>query len=45
MAELITKYTVKFQAFGDQYFWLKEGHEPRKNTIGLESTPEENIKV
>ena len=45
MAELIKKYTGMFQALWDQYFWLKEGHERRKNTIGLESTPEENIKV
>ena len=41
--ELIKKYTGKFQALWDQYFWLRESHERRKNTIGLESTPEGNI--
>ena len=41
MAELIKKYTGEFQALLDRYFWLKEAHEHRKNTIGLESTPEE----
>lgn len=41
MAKEIKKYFGKFQALWDRYFWLKEAHEHRKNTIGLESTPEE----
>ena len=45
MAELIKKYTGEFQALLDRYFWLKEAHENRKNTIGLESTPEEKKMI
>ena len=45
MAELIKKYTGKFQALWDNYFWAKYQIEHRKNTIGLDSTPEEKIKI
>jgi len=45
MAEEIKKYFGKFQALWDNYFWAKEQIEHRKNTIGLESTPEEKIKM
>ena len=45
MAEEIKKYFGKFQALWDRYFWLKEAHEHRKNTIGLESTPEEKKMI
>ena len=36
MAELIKKYTGRFQALWDNYFWAKEQIEHRKNTIGME---------
>ena len=39
--ERLGKYTHRYKALWDRYFWLKEAHEHRKNTIGLESTPEE----
>ena len=45
MAELIKKYTGRFQALWDNQFWAKEQIEHRKNTIGLDSTPEEKIKM
>jgi hypothetical protein len=43
--EKLKKYTGRFQALWNQYFWLKEAHEHRKNTIGLESTPEEKALI
>ena len=43
MAELIKKYTGKFQALWDQYFWLEEAREHRIKTIGLEETPKEKV--
>ena len=45
MAELIKKYTGKFQALWDQYFWLKEARENRIKTICLEETPEEAMRL
>ena len=39
--EELTKYTGRFQALWDNYFWAKEQIEHRKNTIGMEETPEE----
>ena len=45
MAELIKKYTGKFQALWNQYFWLKEAREHRIKTIGLEETPEEAMRL
>ena len=45
MAELIKKYTGKFQALWDQYFWLKEARENRIKTICLGETPEEAMRL
>ena len=39
--EEVNKYTGMFQALWDNYFWAKEQIEHRKNTIGMEETPEE----
>ena len=39
--EELKKYTGRFQALWDNYFWAKEQIEHRKNTIGMEETPEE----
>jgi len=39
--EELQKYTGRFQALWDNYFWAKEQIEHRKNTIGMEETPEE----
>ena len=41
--EELKKYTGKFQALWDNYFWAKEQIEHRKNTIGMDSTPEEKV--
>ena len=41
--EELKKYTGKFQALWDNYFWPKEQIEHRKNTIGMEETPEEKV--
>ena len=43
--ERLDLYTHRFKALWDKYFWLKEAHEHRKNTIGLDPTPEEKIKM
>ena len=43
--ERLGKYTHRYKALWDRYFWLKEAHEHRKNTIGLDSTPEEKIMI
>ena len=43
--EELKKYTGRFQALWDNYFWSKEQIEHRKNTIRLDSTPEEKIKM
>ena len=43
--ERLGKYTHRYKALWDRYFWLKEAHEHRKNTIGLESTPEEKKMI
>ncbi len=43
--ERLGKYTHRYKALWDRYFWLKESHENRKNTIGLESTPEEKKMI
>ena len=43
--ERLGKYTHRYKALWDRYFWLKEAHEYRKNTIGLESTPEEKKMI
>jgi len=39
------KYTHRYKALWDRYFWLKEAHEHRKNTIGLKSTPVEKRMI
>ena len=33
-------YTHRFKALWEQYLWLKEAREYRKNTIGLNPAPE-----
>ena len=38
------KYTHRYKALWDQYFWLKEAREHRIKTIGLEETPEEEAE-
>ena len=43
--ERLGKYTHRYKALWDRYFWLKEAYEHRKNTIGLESTPEEKKMI
>ena len=43
--ERLDLYTHRFKALWDKYFWLKEAHEHRKNTIGLDPTTEEKIKM
>ena len=43
--ERLGKYTHRYKALWDRYFWLKKAHEHRKNTIGLESTPEEKKMI
>ena len=43
--ERLDLYTHRFKALWYKYFWLKEAHEHRKNTIGLDPTPEEKIKI
>ena len=43
--ERLGKYTHRYKALWDRYFLLKEAHEHRKNTIGLESTPEEKKMI
>ena len=39
--ERLGKYTHRYKALWDNYFWAKEQIEHRKKTIGLEETPEE----
>ena len=43
--ERLGKYTHSYKALWDNYLWKLEAHEHRKNTIGLESTPEEKIMI
>ena len=43
--ERLGKYTHRYKALWDNYFWKLEAHEHRKNTIGLDSTPEEKIMI
>ena len=45
MEELIKKYTGRFQALWNNHFFQMEAREHRKNTIGLDPTPEEKIKI
>ena len=43
--ERLGLYTGRFQALWDNHFFQMEAREHRKNTIGLDSTPEEKIKI
>ena len=43
--EKLKKYTGKFQALRNQYFWLKEARGHGIKTIGLEETPEEKALI
>ena len=43
--ERLGLYTHRFKALWDNYFWQMEAREHRKNTIGLDPTPEEKIKI
>ncbi len=43
--ERLGKYTHRFKALWDNCFWQMEAREHRKNTIGLDPTPEEKIKM
>ena len=41
--ERLVKYTHRYKALWDNYFWKLEAREHRKNTIGFDPTPEEKI--
>ena len=43
--ERLGLYTHRFKALWDNCFWQMEALEHRKNTIGLDPTPEEKIKI
>ena len=43
--ERLGKYTHRYKALWDNYFWKLEAREHRKNTIGLDPTPEQKIKI
>ena len=43
--ERLGLYNHRFKPLWEKYFWLKEAHEYRKATIGLESTPEEKAML
>ena len=43
--ERLGLYTHRFKALWDNCFWQMEAREHRKNTIGLDPTPEEKIKI
>ena len=43
--ERLGKYTHRYKALWDNYFWQMEAREHRKDTIGLDPTPEEKIKI
>ena len=43
--ERLGLYTHRFKALWEQYFWLKEAREHKKNTIGLDPTPEEKAMI
>ena len=43
--ERLGKYTHRYKALWNNYFWQMEAREHRKNTIGLDPTPEEKIKI
>ena len=43
--ERLGLYTGRFQGLWDNYFFRMEAREHRKDTIGLDPTPEEKIKM
>ena len=43
--ERLGLYTGRFQALWDNHFFQMEAREHRKNTIGLDPTPEEKIMI
>ena len=43
--ERLGLYTGRFQALWDNHFFQMEAREHRKNTIGLDPTSEEKIKI
>ena len=43
--ERLGLYTGRFQAIWDNHFFQMEAREHRKNTIGLDPTLEEKIKI
>ena len=43
--ERLGLYSNRFKALWEQYFMLKEAREHRKNTIGLDHTPEEKSMI
>ena len=43
--ERLGKYTHRYKALWDNYFWQMEAREHRKNTIGLDPTPEEKKMI
>jgi len=43
--ERLGKYTHRYKALWNNHFWQMEAREHRKNTIGLESTPEEKKMI
>ena len=43
--ERLSLYTHRFKALWGNHFFQMEAREHRKNTIGLDPTPEEKIKI
>ena len=43
--ERLGKYTHRYKALWNNHFFQMEARENRKNTIGLDPTPEERIKI
>ena len=43
--ERLGKYTHRYKALWNNHFFQMEARENRKNTIGLDPTPEEKIKI
>ena len=43
--ERLGLYTHRFKALWNNHFYQMEAREHRKNTIGLDPTPEEKIKI
>ena len=43
--ERLGKYTHRYKALWNNHFFQMEAREHRKNTIGLDPTPEEKIKI